>query len=80
MGQILDNLERILFEILPNKRYIVSLWQTNTQSYLTDFAATDEAFSLTVLHKYNQSLKTTIGCFMREASKDGENNTPFAIY
>lgn len=55
MGQILDNLETILFETLPKKRYIVGLWQPNMQCYLTDFAATEEAFSLTVLRKYNQS-------------------------
>lgn len=53
MGQLLDNFEIILFEILPKKRYIVGLWQPYMQCYLTDFAFTDEAFSVTVLHKYN---------------------------
>lgn len=51
MGQIQDNFERIL----PKKGYIVGLWQPNVQCYLTDFAFIDEAFSVTVLHKYNQS-------------------------
>lgn len=55
MGQILDNFERILFEILPKKRYFVGLWQPNMQCYLTAFASPDEALFVTVLHKYNQS-------------------------